>query len=93
MFESTNLSGNTVATSMSKIKKTILIVKNRKEKGLRILWFISKPHSKEVFFSCFLLDLVLIVLDKVAIIIKVIRIINILKEIIIKLILNLLIGN
>ena len=43
--------GKRITISTSKIKKTIVIRKNRKEKGTRTDEFKSKPHSKGVDFS------------------------------------------
>ena len=40
--------------STSKIKKTTVIIKNRNEKELRILWFGSNPHSNALNFSRFM---------------------------------------
>lgn len=43
--------GKTKIISMSKIKKIIEILKNRKEKGTRVKIFGSNPHSKGEVFS------------------------------------------
>lgn len=43
--------GNNKTISTSKIKKIIVIKKNRKEKGRRDELFGSNPHSKGEFFS------------------------------------------
>jgi len=43
--------GKILATSTSKIRKITVKMKNRNEKGARILWFGSNPHSKGLFFS------------------------------------------
>lgn len=37
--------------SVSKIKKIIVSIKNRREKDLRFSWFGSKPHSNGENFS------------------------------------------
>jgi len=46
---SLKITGNSKATSMSKIKKITANKKNRIEKGRRALSLGSKPHSKGVF--------------------------------------------
>ena len=43
--------GSIIATSTSKIKKTTVIIKNRREKELRILCSGSNPHSNALSFS------------------------------------------
>jgi len=43
--------GNKRATSTSKIKKRIVTIKNRSEKGARAFLLGLKPHSKGVSFS------------------------------------------
>jgi len=42
-----------MVTSTSKIKKITVMIKNRNEKELRILWSGSNPHSNELSFSRF----------------------------------------
>jgi len=46
--------GIIIVTSISKIKKMTVIIKNRKEKGVRILWDGSNPHSNDLNFSYFI---------------------------------------
>lgn len=48
--------GNSNAISTSKIKKIIVIKKNRKEKGIREEDFGSNPHSKGDLFSRSMID-------------------------------------
>ena len=43
--------GNKIEISISKIKNTIAIRKNRIEKGIREVFLGSKPHSKGETFS------------------------------------------
>lgn len=46
--------------SISKIKKIIVIIKNRKENGRREMENGSNPHSKGVYFSLFIFFLFLV---------------------------------
>ena len=46
--------GNMIVTSISKIRKITVTIKNRSEKGVRILWDGSNPHSKDLNFSYFI---------------------------------------
>lgn len=43
--------GSKIEISISKIRKTIAIKKNRMEKGIREVFFGSNPHSKGEAFS------------------------------------------
>lgn len=43
--------GNKIEISMSNTRKIIAIKKNRIEKGIRDVFFGSKPHSKGELFS------------------------------------------
>lgn len=52
------MAGSNITISTSKIKKMIVIRKNRKENGKRELELLSKPHSKGDAFSRSLLVLV-----------------------------------
>ena len=52
--------GSTKETSMSKIKKIKVIIKNRKEKGVRDFFMGVNPHSKGVIFSRSFIDFSLI---------------------------------
>lgn len=49
------MQGKSITISTSKIKKIIVIKKNRKEKGTRWLELLSNPHSKGEDFSRFIL--------------------------------------
>lgn len=51
-----NAKGIRIATSTSKIKKIIVTMKNRREKGIRAFLKGSNPHSKGVNFSRSLSD-------------------------------------
>lgn len=42
--------GNSKTSSISKIKKITAIKKNRRETGIRALFFLEKPHSKGLLF-------------------------------------------
>lgn len=48
------IEGRSRTTSTSKMRNTIVIKKNRREKGTRKLEFLSKPHSKGDLFSRFI---------------------------------------
>lgn len=52
--------GNTSATSISKIRKIRVVIKNRSEKGARAFLKGENPHSKGVIFSRSLIDFSLV---------------------------------
>ena len=52
--------GKRIATSTSKIKKINVVIKNRREKVLRVFLKGENPHSNGVIFSCSLRDFSLI---------------------------------
>lgn len=62
MTRSPLIAGKRRTISTSKIKKIIVIKKNRKEKGRRVEEFESNPHSKGEVFS----RLNFILLDKIS---------------------------
>lgn len=49
------MAGRSNTISTSKIRKMIVIRKNRSENGIRWLLFLSKPHSKGELFSRFVM--------------------------------------
>jgi hypothetical protein len=51
LFEVLRGIGKIIIISTSKIKKITVIMKNRSEKAVRVLWSGSKPHSKADAFS------------------------------------------
>lgn len=50
--------GNIILSSTSNTKNRIVIIKNRKENILRVLWSGSNPHSKGENFSRSLVHLI-----------------------------------
>ena len=63
-----------IIISISKIKKIIAILKNRREKGDRGINKQSNPHSKEEFFSLSWKDFFVIIIISINIINKIIKV-------------------
>lgn len=73
------MQGRSITISTSKIKKIIVIKKNRKEKGIRWLELLSNPHSKGEDFSRFIIVFLAKIKEKIKTIKVIIKTIGIKK--------------